>query len=171
MKRFSETAVSFEEVISSSKNKLLQIIMNWESIVGKGNHLIMMPLKLEKKTLSIAVPNNIVLSASVKFTHLIAERINAKFGAETVQKVNFQLDPSKFKGIKNLKKTKISASSESRTEEDPISLIPEEKIIEKKEELKKKFGFSDAMALSAAKIELMIKNKNNINKLETNNDK
>lgn len=95
---------SLKSIFLDSQNKLLIILMNWSTIVGKGNSKIMMPLELRQKTLEIALPNNMVLSAVSKFSALIIKKANLCAGEKSVEKLKFVIEPSRFTKLSNVKR-------------------------------------------------------------------
>lgn len=133
-----------KSIVSDSQNKFMIILMNWSDIVGQGNSKIMMPLELKLKTLKIALPNNMVLAATSKFSAMIIKKADLCAGVDSVQKLKFVIEPAYFKKTKE--KTKAAPQ---------IPEISEEEIILKKQELMAKFGLEEKIALTAAKIELL----------------
>ena len=131
-------------LLTDSKSNILIILMNWQSIVGKGNSKIMIPLELKQKTLCIAVPNNMVLSAVSKFSATIIKKANLCFENENVGKLKFVIEPAYFKKTKE--KTKAAPI---------VPEISEEEINQKKQELMAKFGLEEKIAGLAAEIELL----------------
>ena len=136
---------SLKTLVSDSSSSILIILMNWQSIVGKSNARIMMPLEIRQKTLEIALPNNIVLSAVSKFSATIIKKANLCLGNENVGKLKFVIEPAYFK------KTKIE---KKKTDLHPNEISKEE-IIQKKQELITKFGLNENIAECAAEIELL----------------
>lgn len=131
-------------LLTDSKSNILIILMNWQNIVGKGNSKIMIPLELKQKTLCIAVPNNMVLSAVSKFSVTIIKKANLCFENENVGKLKFVIEPAYFKKTKE------------KTKAVPIvTEISEEEINQKKQELIAKFGLEEKIAGLAAEIELL----------------
>ena len=138
-------------IAADSKTKILIILMNWQDIVGKGNSKIMMPLEIKQKTLDIAIPNNMVLSAAAKFSPVIIKKANTCFGKEVIEKLNFTILPAYFKKEK----------TEKKVDNTSVPEISEEEILQKKQELISKFALSENIAERAAKIELLnIRGKN-----------
>lgn len=135
---------SIRALVSDSHNKFMIILMNWSNIVGKGNSKIMMPLELKQKTLCIAVPNNIVLAATSKFSALIIKKADQCIGEESVEKLKFSIDPARFKKTKAEKTKTFSKTSK----------FDEEEIIQKKQELMHEFHLDENIAEYAAGIEL-----------------
>ncbi len=119
--------------------------MNWSSIVGNGNARIMMPLELKQKTLTVAVPNNMVLSVATKFASLIINKASICLGNESVLKLKFEIKPELFK----------KAKAEKTNADSHIPEISEEEIAQKKQELMNKFNLNEKTAEIAAKIELL----------------
>ncbi|MBR6422973.1 DUF721 domain-containing protein [bacterium] len=125
--------------------------MNWPNIVGKGNSKNMMPVELKQKTLTIAVPNNMVLTIASKFVSVIINKANLCFETESVSKVKFEMKPEFFK----------KAKAEKKNAAPHVPEISEEEIYQKKQELIEKFNLNDNIAECAAKIELLnIRGKN-----------
>ena len=148
--RFSQVK-SLKTLVSDSHNNILIILMNWPNIVGKGNSKNMMPVELKQKTLTIAVPNNMVLTIASKFVSVIINKANLCFETESVSKVKFEMKPEFFKKAKAEKKNAVPHVPE----------ISEEDICQKKQELIEKFNLDDNIAECAAKIELLnIRGKN-----------
>lgn len=145
MKQRSSKIRSLKALVSDSKNNLLIILMNWSDIVGKGNSGIMIPLQLKQKTLTIAIPNNMVLSIATKFTPLIIKRANLCFEDENVKKLKFLIEPGLFKKSKTEKAKSVKVASE----------ISKEEIFQKKHELIERFGMGETFSEYAAKIELL----------------
>ena len=150
MKQRSSNIRSFKTLVSDSKNNMLIILMNWSDIVGKGNSGIMIPLQLKQKTLTIAIPNNMVLSVAAKFTPLIIKRANLCFEDENVKKLKFLIEPGLFKKPKTEKATAEKTKTVKAARE-----ISKEEIFQKKHELIERFGMGEAFSESAAKIELL----------------
>lgn len=142
--RFSQVK-SLKTLVSDSKNNILIILMNWSSIVGNGNARIMMPLELKQKTLTVAVPNNMVLSVATKFASLIINKASICLGNESVLKLKFEIKPELFK----------KAKAEKTNADSHIPEISEEEIAQKKQELMNKFNLNEKTAEIAAKIELL----------------
>ena len=145
MKQRVSQVKSIKTIVSDSNNNILIILMNWQNIVGKGNAGIMMPVELKQKTLSIAIPNNMVLSIASKFASVIINKANLCFGYESVLKLKFVIEPAYFKKSKT-EKTKASPY---------VPEISEEEICQKKQELIAKFALDEKTAGVAAKIELL----------------
>ena len=145
MRERNTTVKSIKAIISDSQNKFFVILMNWSGIVGKSNAKIMMPLELKQKTLEIALPNNMVLSATSKFSALIMKKANLCTGEDSVQKLKFVIAPAFFQ------KTKIEKTKEIYQETE----LSKEEIDKKKQELINKFGLNEKIAECAAKIELL----------------
>lgn len=144
MKKRENPVKSLKTIVLDSQNKFMIILMNWASIVGKSNARIMMPFELKQKTLSIALPNNMVLSAISKFSALIMDKANLCAGEKSVEKLKFTIEPSRFKKTK-ADKTKAEAQTTD---------ISEEEILQKKQELMTNFALEGNIAEIAAKIEL-----------------
>ena len=142
--RFSQVK-SLKTLVLDSKSNILIILMNWPNIVGKSNSKNMMPVELKQKTLTIAVPNNMVLSIASKFASLIINKINLCFETESVSKVKFEMKPEFFK------KTKVEKKNASPC----VPEISEEEIYQKKQELIVKFNLNERTAETAARIELL----------------
>ena len=119
--------------------------MNWPNIVGKSNSRNMIPLELKQKMLTIAVPNNMVLSIASKFASVIINKTNFCFETESVSKLKFEIKPEFFKKIKKVK-TETAQK---------VQAISEEEIAQKKQELIDKFGLNEKTAERAAEIELL----------------
>lgn len=148
--RFSQVK-SLKTLVSDSHNNILIILMNWPNIVGKGNSKNMMPVELKQKTLTIAVPNNMVLTIASKFVSVIINKANLCFETESVSKVKFEMKPEFFK----------KAKAEKKNAAPHVPEISEEEIYQKKQELIEKFNLNDNIAECAAKIELLnIRGKN-----------
>ena len=133
-----------------SSGKFFRIVLIWEEVTGK-NAKLMMPAELKQKTLKVAVPNNIVLSAVLKFEKLMIQRINSNFEDETVLQIKFFVDPSQFKKKK----------SENKQKKQLITEFSQEELVAKEFELIQKFGFDEKIAETVANIELF-REKNNI---------
>lgn len=142
--RFSQVK-SLKTIVTDSNNNILIILMNWQNIVGKGNSRNMIPLELKQKTLTVAVPNNMVLSIASKFAPVIINKANLCFETESVSKLKFDMKPELFKKAKTEKKN-VSAR---------VPEISEEEICQKKQELIAKFSLNDNIAECAARIELL----------------
>lgn len=142
--RFSQVK-SIKTLVSDSHNNILIILMNWPNIVGKSNSRNMIPLELKQKTLTIAVPNNMVLSIASKFSSVIINKTNFCFETESVSKLKFEIKPEFFKKTKTEKKNASPCVPE----------ISEEEIYQKKQELIAKFNLDENIAECAAKIELL----------------
>lgn len=133
-----------------SSGKFFRIVLIWEEVTGK-NAKLMMPAELKQKTLKVAVPNNIVLSAVLKFEKLMIQRINSNFEDETVLQIKFFVDPSQFKKKRN----------ENKQKKQLITEFSQEELVAKEFELIQKFGFDEKIAETVANIELF-REKNNI---------
>ncbi len=145
MKPRKAAVKSIGSIISDSQNKFFIILMNWSKIVGKSNAKMMMPVELKQKTLEIALPNNIVLAATSKFSPLITKKANLCAGEDSVQKLKFIIEPAYFKKEKT-----------EKIKSDPQTIeLTEEDIYQKKQELIDKFGLEESIAVIAAKIELL----------------
>ena len=142
--RFSQVK-SLKTLVSDSRNNILIILMNWPYIVGNGNAKIMMPLELKQKTITIAVPNNMVLSVATKFASIIINKANICLGEDSVSKLKFEIKPELFKKTKTVKTNAVPHIPE----------ISEEEIYQKKQELINKFDLNEKTAEIAAKIELL----------------
>ena len=141
---------SIKDSMLESSGKFFRIVLMWEEVTGK-NAKLMMPAELKQKTLKVAVPNNIVLSAVLKFEKLMIQRINSNFGNESVLQVKFFVDPSQFKKKK----------SENKQKKQLITEFSQEELVAKEFELVQKFGFDEKIAETVANIELF-REKNNI---------
>ncbi|MBO7126021.1 DUF721 domain-containing protein [bacterium] len=142
--RFSQVK-SLKTLVLDSKSNILIILMNWQNIVGKSNSRNMMPVELKQKTLTIAVPNNMVLSVASKFSAVIINKTNHCFETECISKLKFEIKPEFFK------KTK----SEKKNDTPQVPEISEEEICQKKQELITRFNLNDNIAECAARIELL----------------
>ena len=150
MKKQNLPVKSIKDSMLESSGKFFRIVLIWEEVTGK-NAKLMMPAELKQKTLKVAVPNNIVLSAVLKFEKLMIQRINSNFEDETVLQIKFFVDPSQFKKKK----------SENKQKKQLITEFSQEELVAKEFELIQKFGFDEKIAETVANIELF-REKNNI---------
>ena len=150
MKKQNLPVKSIKDSMLESSGKFFRIVLIWEEVTGK-NAKLMMPAELKQKTLKVAVPNNIVLSAVLKFEKLMIQRINSNFEDETVLQIKFFVDPSQFKKKK----------SENKQKKQLITEFSQEELVAKEFELIQKFGFDEKIAETLANIELF-REKNNI---------
>lgn len=150
MKKQNLPVKSIKDSMLESSGKFFRIVLIWEEVTGK-NAKLMMPAELKQKTLKVAVPNNIVLSAVLKFEKLMIQRINSNFEDETVLQIKFFVDPSQFKKKRN----------ENKQKKQLITEFSQEELVAKEFELIQKFGFDEKIAETVANIELF-REKNNI---------
>ena len=150
MKKQNLPVKSIKDSMLESSGKFFRIVLIWEEVTGK-NAKLMMPAELKQKTLKVAVPNNIVLSAVLKFEKLMIQRINSNFKDETVLQIKFFVDPSQFK----------KKRSENKQKKQLITEFSQEELVAKEFELIQKFGFDEKIAETVANIELF-REKNNI---------
>lgn len=100
-----EKVRSFNELLSSLDDPFIDLLLSWKDIVGADNVGKMIPLRIEDKTLVIAVPNNMVLSVASRCRSRLLMKINEKKRIPAVENVKFLLDTKIFaSNIKNKKR-------------------------------------------------------------------
>jgi len=93
-----ETVSSIKKVVSENSFKpFSRILMKWSSIAGPSNREIMMPLDFKKGTLSVAVPNSMVLKATARFKQKMIENIIRLAEVDNLNDIKFFIDPALFK--------------------------------------------------------------------------
>ncbi|MBO4441339.1 DUF721 domain-containing protein [bacterium] len=99
-----EKVRSFYEILSSLDDPFIDLLLRWEDIVGADNVRKMIPLRIEEKTLVVAVPNNMVLSIAARCKNRLLEAINESKVTQHVENIKFLLDIKLFaNNIKNEK--------------------------------------------------------------------
>jgi len=99
-----EQVRSFHEVLSSLDDPFIDLLLSWENIVGADNVGKMIPLRIEDKTLVVAVPNNMVLSIAARCKNQLLTGINEGKKEQYIENIKFLLDIKLFANdIKNKK--------------------------------------------------------------------
>ena len=124
-----------------------KIIMNWTKITGTSNRDIMMPLRISKEILVIAVPNGMVAKTAARFKKKILENILNIIGFCGINDLKFVIDYKSF----NIKKT------DEKPQKKAIEICPVE-TSEKKKQLEK-MGVSPELSETFAQIELLWEKK------------
>ena len=82
----------------SKKIKGYQIIHDWENLVGKEISQSSQPIKIQDKSLFLAVKNNVWANELNLRKGEIIRKINLEAGEEIVSNILFKVQHSKFKG-------------------------------------------------------------------------
>ncbi|HRZ79971.1 MAG TPA: DciA family protein [bacterium] len=136
------------EVLSSERNSLLKILINWTEICGISNRELMIPVEIKDSSLVIAVPNGMVAKSFARFKHQILINLDKVLKKHSVSDIKFTVDPARFR------EKQPSPSNDTVA----IPEISPEELLAKKLEIESR-GISPALSGSMAKIELLWQKK------------